>query len=184
MKLIIGCTALALMLSGASLYAQEPDKDKPKEEPKKEEAKPAPKPKQEEPKPAERPKETPKPAEKPKETPKPKPEEHPANAPARPATQERTVQQNNARTEQHNNGGAHRQPDEKFRTQIGREHHFRVTRSSDRRVSYGGYYFTYSEAWPGDWSYDDDVYIDYLDGQYYLIDLRHPGARLLLVVAD
>jgi hypothetical protein len=174
MKLIIGCSALALMLSGASLYAQEPDKDKPKEEPKKEEAKPAPKPKQEEPKPAE----------KPKEAPKAKPEEHPANAPARPATQEHTVQQNNARTEQHNNGGARRQPDEKFRAQIGSSHHFRVTRSSDRRVSYGGYYFTYSEAWPGDWSYDDDVYIDYIDGQYYLINIRHPGVRLLLVVAD
>jgi hypothetical protein len=174
MKLIIGCTALALLLSGASLYAQEPDKDKPKEEPKKEEAKPAPKPKQEEPKPAERP----------KEAPKAKPEEHPANPPAHPANQERTVQQNNARTDQHNNGGGHRQPDEKFRAQIGREHHFRVTRSSDRRISYGGYYFTYSEAWPSAWSYDDDVYIDYIDGQYYLIDLAHPGVRLLLVVAD
>jgi hypothetical protein len=188
MKLIIGSTALALLLFGASLYGQEPDKDKPKEEPKKEEsAKPAPAKKQEPPKQEEKAK--PEPAKQ-----QPKPEErnqparqqdHPVQQQQQQRTETRTETRTDARTvQQHNNNQAHRQPDEKFRAQIGREHHFRVTRSEDRRVSYGGYYFTYSEAWPSDWDYNDDVYIDYLDGQYYLIDPRHSGVRLLLVVAD
>jgi hypothetical protein len=182
MKLIIGSTALALLLSGASLYAQEPDKDKPKEEPKKEEAaKPAPERKQEPAKQEEKAK--PEPAKQ-----QPKPEDR--NQPAHPQqTQQqqsdtRTVTKTDTRTVQHNDNQARHVPDEKFRAQIGREHHFHVARSEDRRISYGGYYFTYGEAWPSGWDYNDDVYIDYGDGQYYLIDLRHPGVRLLLVVAD
>jgi hypothetical protein len=180
MKLIIGSTALALLLSGASLYAQEPDKDKPKDEPKKEEAaKPAAAKKQEPPKQEERAK--PEPAK-----PQPKPEER--NQPARqqdhPVQQPQQQQHSDSRNVQPQHAQAHRQPDEKFRAQIGREHHFRVTRSEDRRISYGGYYFTYGEAWPSGWDYNDDVYIDYIDGQYYLIDVRHPGVRLSLVVAD
>jgi hypothetical protein len=176
MKLIIGSTALALLLSGASLYAQEPDKDKPKEEPKKEEAaKPAPERKQEPPKQEEKAK--PEPARQ-----QPKPEER--NHPQQQQTDTRTVTKTDTRTVEHNNTQARHVPDEKFRAQIGREHHFHVTRSEDRRISYGGYYFTYGEAWPSGWDYNDDVYIDYADGQYYLIDLRHPGVRLLLVVAD
>jgi hypothetical protein len=54
----------------------------------------------------------------------------------------------------------------------------------DRRFNYGGYYFQYSEAWPSDWDYNDDVYIDYIDGNYYLINPRHPGVRLLVVIVD
>jgi hypothetical protein len=60
-----------------------------------------------------------------------------------------------------------------------------VRRSDDRRFNYGGYYFQYTDAWPSDWNYDnDDVYIDYIDGEYYLINPRHPGVRLLVVIAD
>ena len=189
MKLIIGGTALALLLSGASLYAQEPDKDKPKEEPKKEEsAKPAPAKKQEPPKQEGKRDERSKPE---AAKPQPKPEErnqparqqdHPVQQQQQQRTETRRNSPESRNAQQHTNAPAHRQPDEKFRAQIGREHHFHVSRSEDRRVSYGGYYFTYGEGWPSDWDYNDDVYIDYLDGQYYLIDLRHPGVRLLLVV--
>jgi hypothetical protein len=43
-------------------------------------------------------------------------------------------------------------------------------------------WFTFNDTWPGEWAYTDDFYIDYIDGQYYLVDLTHPGVQLLLVV--
>jgi hypothetical protein len=84
------------------------------------------------------------------------------------------------RTETNHEHG--RIPDEKFRASFGREHTFRVERRDDRRFQYGGYWFTYSEPWPVAWAYTDAVYVDYIDGEYYLIDLNHPGVRLLLVI--
>jgi outer membrane biosynthesis protein TonB len=82
------------------------------------------------------------------------------------------------------NRNARRIPDQDFRTHFGREHAFRVARRDDRRFNYGGYWFVYSQPWPGDWSYDDDVYVDDIDGEYYLIDPVHPGIRLLLIVSS
>jgi hypothetical protein len=74
--------------------------------------------------------------------------------------------------------------DAEFHQHFGREHHFRVGHVDNDRFAYGGYTFAYSEAWPVGWGYDDDFYIDYIDGQYYLIDLSHPGPRLVLVIVD
>jgi hypothetical protein len=82
------------------------------------------------------------------------------------------------------NRNAHRIPDQDFRAHFGREHAFRVARRDDRRFNYGGYWFVYSQPWPAGWSYDDDVYVDDIDGEYYLIDPVHPGIRLLLIVAS
>ncbi len=50
------------------------------------------------------------------------------------------------------------------------------------RFNYGGYYFGFYDPWPSDWGYSDDVYVDYIDGQYYLIDPEHPGPRLMINV--
>ncbi len=96
---------------------------------------------------------------------------------------QKNEQRNVQRTEQHE--VAHergRIPDDRFRASFGREHVFRVERREDRRFQYGGFWFSYAQPWPADWAYSDDVYVDFIDGQYYLIDLRHPGVRLLLVV--
>jgi hypothetical protein len=83
-----------------------------------------------------------------------------------------------------NNG---RIPDDRFRANFGREHSFRVPRpevvSGRPQFQYGGYSFVLVDAWPADWAYSDDCYIDYIDGEYFLIDLRHPGVRLALTVA-
>jgi hypothetical protein len=198
MKLVLG-TMFALLLAGSAAYAQEPDKDKPKEEPQK----------HEEPRKGEQPAKGKQ--DEPKENPKQEPERRPDAKPAqqndraqqqqqeeRNRNQQRAVQQDRAQeqqraqqTEQHrdndhaNNGGhGRRVPEEKFRASFGSSHHFHVQRGSDRRFNYGGYYFTYNEAWPGDWDYNDDVYIDEIDGEYYLINPRHPGVRLMVIVAD
>ena len=84
--------------------------------------------------------------------------------------------------DQHSDHGHGRIPDDRFRSSFGREHHFRVEHVDNRRFHYGGYWFTFNEGWPVGWGYTDDFYIDFIDGQYYLIDLSHPGVQLLLVV--
>ena len=102
--------------------------------------------------------------------------------------------QQQVQRDQHNNvqqsqrdGGNHnvrRIRQEDFTAHFGREHRFHVERRDDRRFNYGGYWFQFSDPWPSAWSYDDDVYVDDIDGEYYLIDPARPGIRILLVVAD
>ena len=76
-------------------------------------------------------------------------------------------------------------PDDKFRAHFGRQHTFSVhptTVGEHPQFQYGGYTFNIVEVWPADWTYTDDCYVDYIDGEYFLFDLRHPGIRLALVV--
>lgn len=80
-------------------------------------------------------------------------------------------------------------PDDQFRTHFGRQHTFHVQRSQIVNVSqpvvvYGGYSFELIDAWPADWSYDDDCYVDYVDGEYFLFDALHPGLRIVVVVIE
>ncbi|HTF42677.1 MAG TPA: hypothetical protein VK641_02195 [Terriglobales bacterium] len=83
------------------------------------------------------------------------------------------------------NGGG-RIPDDKFRSHFGREHHFRVSRptvvSGQPRFEYGGFSFIMVDPWPVGWDYADDCYIDYVDGEYLLFDLAHPGVTIVLNV--
>ena len=77
-------------------------------------------------------------------------------------------------------------PDERFRAQFGRSHTFRAQRpvvvEGEPRFGYGGYSFVLVDPWPDDWAYTDDCYIDYVDGDYFLYDLLHPGMRIALFV--
>ena len=96
--------------------------------------------------------------------------------------QQQVAKQQRDDRDQHSDHGHGRIPDDRFRSSFGREHHFRVEHVDNRRFHYGGYWFTFNEGWPVGWGYTDDFYIDFIDGQYYLIDLSHPGVQLLLVV--
>ncbi len=76
-------------------------------------------------------------------------------------------------------------PDDKFRAHFGQAHHFRargVIVAGQPRFRYGGYTFEFVDAWPAGWGYTDDCYIDYIDGEYFLFDVLHPGVRIALVV--
>jgi len=77
-------------------------------------------------------------------------------------------------------------PDEKFRASFGRRHTFVISRpvviEGQPRFQYSGYWFEIVDAWPGDWAYTDDVYVDYIDGDYFLFDLLHPGVRVAVFV--
>jgi flagellar motor protein MotB len=88
--------------------------------------------------------------------------------------------------EQSNGGGHGRIPDDRFKAHFGREHHFHIGHpevvGGRPQFSYGGYSFIIVQAWPGDWGYDDDVYVIDDGGVYYLCDVAHPGVQLELTV--
>ncbi len=211
MKLAISA-ALLMLAVGSPVYAvQEPDKDKEKppkqEEPRKQEpARQQEPPKEKEKQPQDRPQEKQPPRDTKQDReqtdrsrpPEKQQQQHSENDRAKQdrAAQDRAQQQQrDARTrDEHNNvqqaqrdGGNHngrRIREEDFRAHFGREHSFRVPRRDDRRFNYGGYWFVYNDPWPAGWSYNDDVYVDEIDGEYYLIDPVHPGIRILLIVQD
>jgi hypothetical protein len=93
--------------------------------------------------------------------------------------------QNTAQSHGGNRGGGHI-PDDKFHSSFGRQHAFVVSRPTvvggQPQFVYGGYTFNMIDAWPADWSYSDQVYVDYVDGQYFLYDLAHPGVTVAIVV--
>jgi len=82
--------------------------------------------------------------------------------------------------------GSGRIPDDRFRSNFGREHSFRIGEpvmvGGYSRFRYGGYWFGFAEPWPVGWYYTDDVYIDYVDGGYYMYDPYYPGARFAISV--
>jgi outer membrane biosynthesis protein TonB len=78
--------------------------------------------------------------------------------------------------------GSHgRIPDDRFRASFGREHSFHVNRSDfegSRRFQYGGFWFNVLDPWPVGWLYTDNVYVDYINGGYFLCDPIHPGVNI------
>jgi len=77
-------------------------------------------------------------------------------------------------------------PDDHFRSHFGRQHTVVINRpvivEGQPRFQSGGYWFTIVDVWPADWAYTDQCYIDYIDGEYFLFDLAHPGVRIALFV--
>jgi hypothetical protein len=73
-------------------------------------------------------------------------------------------------------------PEARFRSNFGRGHTFHVNRSQfangPGRFQYGGYWFNTVDSWPAGWLYTDDVYVDYLNGGYFLCDPVHPGVYI------
>jgi hypothetical protein len=80
-------------------------------------------------------------------------------------------------------GGAHgRISDDHYRASFGDSHRFHVSEGDFRnhRFQYGGYSFGFVDPWPAGWLYTDDVYVEYIDGGYYMFDAFHPGIRISL----
>jgi hypothetical protein len=158
--------AAMLTVGGAQvLTAQEPEQDKEKQKQQEREKKKKPQPKPDEKPPA-------KPDDKAK--PEPKADKERAKSDAR-ASQGRNAQHGNS-------AGTRKIPDDRYHASFGREHHFRVARRGGQRFEYGGYAFEFVEAWPSDWSDDDECYI-VLDGDdYYLVDVVHPEVRIQVII--
>ncbi len=76
-------------------------------------------------------------------------------------------------------------PDDRYRANFGREHTFRVTQadySRNHRFQYGGYWFGFSDPWPSNWLYTQDVFVVEINGVYYLCNPMYPGVNIALNV--
>jgi hypothetical protein len=75
-------------------------------------------------------------------------------------------------------------PDDHYRANFGHDHSFHMMRpqliGGYNRFQYGGYWFGFNAGWPSGWGYSDDFYVEYVDGFYYMYNLRHPGIHLTL----
>jgi hypothetical protein len=181
MKRITTAFSFALFLIfGVFAYTQEPsDNNKPRQ--------------QEEQMPQQEQKPEPKPEAKP-----PKQEEPKPSKTAKPEQEEPSQQEGAKRShEEHGQNGAQarqgrptgkggRIPDDKFRASFGRQHTFVISRpvivENRPRFQSGGFWFEIIDLWPADWAYTDDCYIDFIDGEYFLFDVLHPGVRVAVFV--
>ena len=167
---VVSATLLFLLLgTGVSVYAQDPHEDaKPQaqeeEKPKQDEARPA------------------------------KPEDK--NARHEEEKKDESIRRQDEKTSRHEESkevqndrhmqAGSRIPDDKFRAHFGREHTFHVGHPTivegRPQFQYGGYSFVIVDPWPVGWAYTDAVYIDFMDGVYYLIDPVHPGIQIVVNV--
>ena len=73
-------------------------------------------------------------------------------------------------------------PDDRFRSNFGEGHRFVINEpvivGGYSRFQYSGFWFGFVQPWPDGWYYTDDVYVDYIDGEYFLINPYYPGARV------
>ena len=88
----------------------------------------------------------------------------------------------------------YRIPEDRYRDYFGPSHAFRiysypvVVVGGYPRFQYGGLWFSvidpWPEYWPGDWYDNDDVYIEYYGGGYYLYNRsRYPQDRIAVSVS-
>ncbi len=101
-------------------------------------------------------------------------------------TQEETAMQHAQPALRLSARGSGRIPDDRFHSNFGRGHEFRmgdpVMVGGYSRFQYGGYWFGYVQPWPAEWFYTDQFYIDYVDGGYYMYDPYYPGSRFAITV--
>jgi len=113
---------------------------------------------------------------------KPTQQQHAAQQQAKPAQQRQAAQEPQRSSREQPAVSHGRIPDDRFRASFGREHTFHVNRADfagrSRRFQYGGYWFAMVEPWPVAWLYTDNVYVDFMNGGYFLCDPVHPGVYL------
>ena len=77
-------------------------------------------------------------------------------------------------------------PDDRFRANFGRQHKFSIGHpvivAGTPSFQYGGYWFVIAQPWPVGWAYTDVVYVDYIDGEYFLLSPVHPGVQIAINV--
>jgi pyruvate/2-oxoglutarate dehydrogenase complex dihydrolipoamide acyltransferase (E2) component len=88
--------------------------------------------------------------------------------------------------------GAHGKiKDTDYQAHFGRSHSFTVRTvittttivPHQTQFVYSGYSFIFLAPWPSGWVLTDPCYVDYVDGEYVLIDLAHPGMTIALEIA-
>ena len=82
--------------------------------------------------------------------------------------------------------GSGRVPEDRFRASFGQEHVFVISEpvivGGFSRFQYSGFWFGFVDPWPEGWYYTDDVYVDFIDGGYYLYNPYYPETRISISV--
>ncbi len=194
MKLIEALSATVLFLLPGAIapaYAQKEHEEEKQPQQKQQQGKPAQQPKQaqhqQQAGPAQQPRQAQhqqqaKPAQQPKQA-QHQQQAKPAQQPkqAQHQQQAKPAQQQQQANRSHPAGGHGRIPDDRFRASFGRQHTFHVNRSDfegSRRFQYGGFWFNVVDPWPVGWLYTDNVYVDYINGGYFLCNPVHPGVYI------
>ena len=81
-------------------------------------------------------------------------------------------------------------PDPQFKANFGKQHAFVVNRivtttaiiPNQTQFIVAGYTFIFLDPWPADWLFTDECYIDFVDEEYFIFDVIHPGIRVALFV--
>jgi hypothetical protein len=131
-----------------------------------------------------------KPEAKPQEQVKPEKQEPSKTEESKPAAQNQKTEMQ-SETHARPAGKSARIPDDKFKANFGRQHTFTVTRViqtntivvNQTTFVYGGYNFMFLDPWPTGWLMTDMVYIDFIGGEYFLLDAMHPGVQVALFVS-
>jgi hypothetical protein len=119
-------------------------------------------------------------------------DEHRGQPEARPQTEQRP-EGSMGRDQQHRahaQGSGKHIPDDKFRASFGRQHTFKVNRVINQTTIVpgqtqfvtGGFTFVVLDPWPSEFLVTDDCFIDFIDGDYFLVDVFHPEVRVALLV--
>ncbi|HET7872850.1 MAG TPA: hypothetical protein VFL42_10100 [Terriglobales bacterium] len=76
--------------------------------------------------------------------------------------------------------------EEHYVAYFGPVHRFRIVQpvivAGRPRFQYGGYWFVIGRPLPPGWYYTDEVYVDYMDGGYYMVSPVHPGVRISISI--
>ena len=73
-----------------------------------------------------------------------------------------------------------------FQRNFGSEHRFQLGEplmvNGFDTFHYGGLRFGFINPWPEEWLYTDMVYVDYINGDYVLLNPEYPGVSIGLVI--
>ncbi len=105
-------------------------------------------------------------------------------------TQDRNMANQDQQAANGHEANGRRVPDKDLKAHFGQEHKFSARQvvtttrivPNQTQFVYTGYTFVFADPWPEGWAMDDDCYIDYVDGEYFLFDVDHPGVRIALTI--
>jgi hypothetical protein len=84
--------------------------------------------------------------------------------------------------------GGHRIAEDRFRGNFGREHQFHIGHpvmiGGQASFQFGGVWFGLVDAWPAAWLYTDAVYVDFVEGEYVLVNVAQPEVTVAVSAGD
>jgi hypothetical protein len=120
----------------------------------------------------------------------PKAEKHETSKPSN--EQQKPTGKHETSAQQRPAGKGRHIPDSQFKASFGRQHAFAAQRvittttivPNQTRFVVSGYTFVFLDPWPADWLFTDNCFIDFVDDEYFLFDVSHPGVRVALLVME